>query len=74
MGLTLTRRPGQSLIVNDELEIMVTEIKGNQVRITCFGDPKKFHILRSECFDDPEFRVNLEARRKARDGIPGASE
>ena len=31
--LVLTRKQGQSIIINDEIEIMVVSTKGNQIRL-----------------------------------------
>ena len=45
--LILTRRPGESIQVGDDIEISVLEIRGNQVRIGINAPPEVL-VLRSE--------------------------
>ena len=45
--LILTRRPGESIQVGDDIEISVLEIRGNQVRIG-INAPAEVLVLRSE--------------------------
>jgi carbon storage regulator len=45
--LILTRRPGESIQIGDDIEISVLEIRGNQVRIGINAPPEVL-VLRSE--------------------------
>ena len=45
--LILTRRPGESIHVGEDIEISVLEIRGNQVRIGINAPPEVL-VLRSE--------------------------
>jgi carbon storage regulator len=45
--LILTRRVGESVLIGDEIEIVVTAIGGDQVRIG-FDAPREVEIVRSE--------------------------
>lgn len=45
--LILTRRPGESIQVGDDIEISVLEIRGNQVRLG-INAPADVLVLRSE--------------------------
>ena len=48
--LILTRRPGESIQVGEEIEISVIEIRGNQVRLGIAAPPEVL-VLRSELVD-----------------------
>ncbi len=48
--LALTRKKGESLIVNNNIEITVLEIRGDQVKIG-IGAPKEVPIYRKEVYD-----------------------
>lgn len=45
--LTLTRRPGQSIFIGDDVEVFVTMTRGGEVRLS-FAAPPNVRILRSE--------------------------
>jgi carbon storage regulator len=47
--LILTRKPGESLRIGDDVRITVVEIKGNQVRIG-IAAPRSFPIYREEIY------------------------
>ena len=47
--LVLTRRPGQSVYIGDEVKITLVEIKGNQVRIGVDAPPT-VRIFREEIY------------------------
>jgi carbon storage regulator len=51
--LILTRRPGESIQVGDEIEISIIEIRGNQVRLGITAPPKVL-VLRSELLETPQ--------------------
>ena len=48
--LILTRRVGESLIINDDIAITVLQVKGNQVRIGIQA-PKNVSVHREEIYD-----------------------
>jgi carbon storage regulator len=48
--LILTRRPGESIQVGQEIEIAILEIRGNQVRLGINAPPDVL-VLRSELVD-----------------------
>jgi carbon storage regulator len=48
--LILTRRPGESIQVGDDIEISILEIRGNQVRLGINAPPDVL-VLRSELVD-----------------------
>jgi len=45
--LILTRKIGESIWINDEIEIIITEVKGDQVKIG-INAPRTMEILRGE--------------------------
>ena len=47
--LVLTRRPGQSVYIGDDVKITLVEIKGNQVRIG-IDAPSTVRIFREEIY------------------------
>lgn len=47
--LVLTRRPGQSVYIGDDVKITLVEIKGNQVRIG-IDAPSSVRIFREEIY------------------------
>ena len=48
--LILTRRPGESIQVGNDIEISVLEIRGNQVRIG-INAPAEILVLRTELLE-----------------------
>ena len=54
--LILTRTPGESLIISDNIEVTIVAVKGNQVRIGIKA-PDDVNIVRDELVnDDPVTR------------------
>lgn len=51
--LTLTRRVGESILIGDNVEIVVKEIRRNQVRIGIIA-PLDVQIIRSELKGDED--------------------
>ena len=45
--LILTRKTGESIWINDEIEIIISEVKGDQVKIG-ISAPRMMEILRGE--------------------------
>ncbi|MFC5700879.1 carbon storage regulator CsrA [Cohnella faecalis] len=48
--LILTRKEGQSIIINNNIEILISSIDGEQVKIG-INAPQEVHILRKEVYD-----------------------
>jgi len=49
--LVVTRKHGQKIIVNNDIEIMILDIKGDQVRIG-INAPKNISIYRQEVYEE----------------------
>ena len=48
--LILTRRPGETIKIGDDVEVTVLAVKGNQVRIGITA-PKEVAVHREEIYD-----------------------
>jgi carbon storage regulator len=57
--LVLTRRPGESIIVGEDIVITVIEIKGGQVRIG-IDAPREVDVYREEIYEQVK-QENLSA-------------
>jgi len=57
--LILTRKIGESIWINDEIEIIITEVKGDQVKIG-INAPRTMEILRGELRTEVS-KANTEA-------------
>ncbi len=49
--LVLTRKPGQSIVINDNIEVTILEVKGESVRIGIEA-PKEVTIYRHEIYEE----------------------
>lgn len=49
--LILTRKKGQSIIINNNIEVVISAIDGDQVKIGIKA-PEEINILRKEVYDD----------------------
>ena len=47
--LALTRKKGEALVINKNIEITVLEIRGDQIKI-CISAPKDVQIYRKEVY------------------------
>lgn len=63
--LALTRKKGESLVVNNNIEITVLEIRGDQIKIG-ISAPKNVPVYRKEVY--LQFQKENEASLKA-DGL-----
>jgi carbon storage regulator len=48
--LVLTRKVGQSIVIGDEIEVVVLEVRGEQVRVGIRA-PKNVTVHRKEVYD-----------------------
>lgn len=49
--LVLTRKVGESLVIDGDITIKVSQIQGNRVRL-CIDAPKSHRVIRSEILMD----------------------
>ena len=61
--LYLTRKPGETVVVNDNIEITVVEVRGRSVKLG-FTFPSDASVLRKEIFDRIK-QENIEAAHAA---------
>ena len=64
--LVLTRKTGQKLIIDNNIEIMVLETRGESVKIGIQA-PKNISIYREEIYEEIK-KANLEAQSQASAG------
>lgn len=57
--LILTRKPGEAIVIGDNIKVTFVEIKGNQVRLG-IDAPREVKVYRQEIFDQIQAE-NLEA-------------
>ncbi len=69
--LVLTRKTDQSIMIGDDIEIVVSSIEGNTVRIGIKA-PRDIKILRKETFEDVRLE-NLRAVQAAAKYTEGIS-
>lgn len=53
MSLVLSRKPGSSILIGPDIEVVILEIRGQQVRIA-ISAPAELRILRDELLDREE--------------------
>ena len=66
--LYLTRKIGESVIINDNVEVTVVEVRGKSIKLG-FTFPPEISVLRREIYE----RIQ-EENRAAAAGIEGVSE
>lgn len=66
--LILTRKPGESLYIGDDVKITIVEIKGHQIRVG-IDAPKEYRIYREEIY-----LAILEENRSAAEAARGSAE
>lgn len=64
--LILTRKPGESLYIGDNLKVTIVEIKGNQIRVG-IDAPPEYRIYREEIY----LQILEENKKAAEGGISG---
>ena len=60
--LYLMRKPNESIIINDNIELTVVEVKGKSVKLG-FTFPEGASVLRKELFD------KIQNEKKAEQGL-----
>ncbi len=69
--LYLTRKVGESIIINDNIEITVVEVRGRSIKLG-FTFPPEVSVLRRELYE----KIQAENRAAAEAGVelmPGGS-
>jgi len=65
--LVLTRKPGQTLIIDDKIIVRVIEVKGDMVKIGIEA-PKEISVHRSEVYDDIK-KENIQAVKSDKNAL-----
>ncbi len=65
--LILTRKPGESIMIGDTIEISLVDIKGDQVKIG-INAPKNVKVYRKEVYDS--IQKENEAALQSKIDIP----
>lgn len=73
--LILTRKPGESLYIGDDIKITIVELKGNQIRVG-IDAPSNFRIYREEIYVQilEENKKAAEAAAASQTGLEGLTE
>ena len=66
--LVLTRKPDQSIMVGSDIEVMILEVRGEQVRLGIRA-PKSVSVHRKEVFEQIR-EENRSAFRAGADSLP----
>lgn len=66
--LVLTRKLEESIIINDNIEIKIVEIKENTIKLG-ISAPRDIKILRKEIFEEIK-RENIQAAQSSSAKIP----
>jgi carbon storage regulator len=70
--LVLTRRPGQSVMVGDDVVVTVLEVRGDVIRLG-IDAPRTIQVHREEVYRELQ-RANQEAARSSDDAARAISE
>ena len=69
--LTLTRKVGQKILIGDDIEIVVREVRGRQVRLGIVA-PAGMPVYREELYE--QLREEAAAKGEAPDGAAEADD
>ena len=61
--LALTRKKGESLVVNNNIEITVLEIRGDQIKIG-ISAPKNVPVYRKEVYEKEKYIYRFRKKMK----------
>ena len=70
--LVLTRKPGQSIMIGDDIEVQVLSVAGEKVRLG-INAPRDVSIYRHEVFERIEEEANEKSQIEQPDESGGAS-
>jgi len=70
--LILTRKPGESVYIGDDVKVTIVEIKGNQIRVG-IDAPRELRIYREEIYLQilEENKLAAEGTDIAKEGLEG---
>lgn len=68
--LVLTRKPNQSIVIGDDIELTVLEVRGDQVRIG-INAPRQIPVHRKEIYEQIK-RENMKAAQTEPESVEGA--
>ncbi len=70
--LALTRKTGQSIMIGDQVEITIVEVKGDQVRLGIKA-PKAITVYRKEIYEEiqKENKAAVNSAKISWEGIDG---
>jgi carbon storage regulator len=73
--LVLTRRPGQSILVGDEVEVVVVRVEGDRV-VLGIDAPREVRVVRAELLHavEAENQRSIAARDRIRALLAGAGD
>ena len=71
--LILTRRPGESIFIGNDIKVRILEIKGNQIRVG-IDAPQSMRILREEIYQQILEETHSAAEAPSEAGLEGLSE
>ena len=63
--LVLTRRPGQSILIGDDVELVVVRIEGDRV-VLGVAAPREIRVIRSELLRELETEVKAASAARER--------
>jgi len=63
--LILSRRPGEQLLIGDDILVEVLEVSGAQVRLGITA-PREVAVLREELLDEPPVWMDSDLVRRAK--------
>jgi carbon storage regulator len=70
--LYLTRKAGESVVINDDIEVTVVDIRGRSVKLG-FTFPQGASVLRRELYEKIQ-KENLEAAQTSADFLTSPTE
>lgn len=70
--LVLTRRPGESIMIGDDIVVTVLDVRGDVVRVGIRA-PRSVQVHREEVYLELQ-KVNLEAARPSESAVEALSE
>jgi carbon storage regulator len=70
--LVLTRKPNQSIVIGDDIELTVLEVRGDQVRIG-INAPRQVPVHRKEIYEQIR-RENMKASKTEPESVGDAEE